>query len=214
MHYNPAGRRKRDTDHPDEIRKRAEQRKKQEQRDAAKRAREEQKEAKEREAQAKRIAANMMDPKLERYLHERDIVATSLFLGEPEADIRKSKYRGLTHPNDLRHVAFDYEGRLDNIAKAPSSSAARTEKHIAQAQLAPYYGEAERTLAARGIVRPKAQAKAAAAPKAKGKAKAKGQPAPGSVASVASVASSGRSSGSSSSMPSVVERVLKIIREA
>ena len=211
MHYNPAGRRKRDTDHPDEIRKRAEQRKKQEQRDAAKRAREEQEEAKEREAQAKRITANMMDPKLERYLRERDIVATSLFLGEPEADIRKSKYRGLTHPNDLRHVAFDYEGRLDNIAKAPSSSAARTEKHIAQAQLAPYYGQAERILAARGIVRPEAQAKAAATPKAKGKAKAKGQPAPGSVASVAS---SGRSSGSSSSMPSVVERVLKIIREA
>ena len=168
MHYNPVGRRKRDTDHPDEIRKRAEQRKKEEQREAAKRAREEKKEAKEREAQARRIAANMMDPQLEKFLHERNIVATSLFLGEPEADIRRSQYRGLTHPHDLRHTASEYEGRLDNISKAPSSSAARTEKHIAQAQLTPYYAQAERILAARGITRPKAS------PKAKGKAKAKG----------------------------------------
>jgi hypothetical protein len=202
MHYNPAGRRKRDTDHPDEIRKRAEQRKKEEQREAAKRAREEKKAAKERDAQAKRIAANMMDPHLERFLRERDIVATSLFLGEPEADIRRSQYRGLTHPNDLRHVASEYKGRLDNIAKAPSSSAARTEKHIAQAQLAPYYAQAERMLAARGMVRPTVKAKAA--PKAKGKAKAKGQPAPPSVSS----------SSSSSSTPSVVRRVLNIIQNA
>ena len=173
MHYNPVARRKRDADHPDEIRKRAEQRKKQEEREAAKRAREEKKEAKEREAQAKRIAASMTDARMDKSLHERDIVATALALGEPEADIRKSQYKGLTHPNDLRHIAFDYQGSLDSIAKAPSSSAARTEKGLARANLEPYYGRAERMLAARGIVRPEGKAKAKAAPKATGKAIAK-----------------------------------------